>query len=91
MDSKILDEKVVGWSFFDILQSEIMKRYTQELMNPISKQIYEFTYPYVWMICLYSIFLFVLILANFLLLVKIYWRFCYISTKYKNHPFEHIV
>jgi hypothetical protein len=71
------DEKVVGWSFFDILQSEIMKRYAQELMKPIGKQIYEYTYPYVWMICIYSIFLFVLILANFLLLVKIYWKFCY--------------
>lgn len=61
-------------SFFDILQSEIMKRYTQELMRPIGTKIYEYIYPYIWMICIYSIFLFILILANFIILMRIFWN-----------------
>lgn len=59
-------------TFFTILQSEIMKKYTQELMKPVTSNIYNYIYPYIWTICLYSIFLFILTLANLLILLKIF-------------------
>ena len=61
----------VNDTFFNIIQSEILKRYTQDLMKPVTSNIYNYIYPYVWVICAYSIFLFILTLANLLLLLKI--------------------
>jgi len=58
-------------TFFNIMQSEILKRYTQDLMKPVTSNIYNYIYPYVWIICAYSIFLFILTLANLLLLLRI--------------------
>jgi len=58
-------------SFFNIIQSEILKRYTQDLMKPVTSNIYNYIYPYVWIICAYSIFLFILTLANLLLLLRL--------------------
>jgi len=68
-------EKPIGWSFYDILESEIIKKYSKELLQPITDKLYKTTYSYLWIICIYSILLFIVILANFLLLIKIYWKF----------------
>lgn len=62
-------------TFFNIIQSEILKRYTQDLMKPVTSNIYNYIYPYVWIICAYSIFLFILTLANLFLLLKIISKF----------------
>jgi hypothetical protein len=33
-------EKPIGWSFFDILESEIIKKYSKELLQPITDKLY---------------------------------------------------
>lgn len=63
---------ILNDTFFNILQSEILKRYTQDLMKPVTSNIYNYIYPYIWTICLYSILLFILTLANLLLLLRIF-------------------
>lgn len=42
-----------------------------ELLSPLVNIIYNELYVYIWVICFYSIFLFILILVNLYLLLKI--------------------
>jgi hypothetical protein len=70
----LLSNKMFSDTIWNIFQKEIMNRYSQELLKPITNKIYNFLYPYIWMICIYNVFLFVLILANFLLLLKLTWK-----------------
>lgn len=67
-----MEKKTFSESCREMLQSEIVKRTAGEVMRPLSALIYDAIYPYIWMICIYNVFLFVLILANFLLLLKFY-------------------
>jgi hypothetical protein len=60
----------VNDTFCNILQSEILKKYTQELMKPVTTNIYNYLYPYICIICIYNVLLFVLTLAIFLLLLR---------------------
>lgn len=41
------------------------------ILSPLANIIYNELYAYIWVICFYSIFLFVLILVNLYLLLKI--------------------
>lgn len=66
----VVNSPIIHDTFYNIIQSEILKHYTQELMKPVTSNIYNYIYPYVWIICLYSILLFILTLANLLLLLK---------------------
>jgi hypothetical protein len=58
-------------TFYKILQNETIKRYSNELIKPITNKVYNFLYPYVWFICIYNILVFLLLLANFILLLHI--------------------
>jgi len=78
MDNRIIGcdgqrMKTFSESCYEILQSELMKRTTKELMQPVVGLIYNSIYPYIWAICILNVFLFVLILGNFLLLLKLSW------------------
>lgn len=42
-----------------------------DLLSPLANIVYNELYVYIWVICFYNIFLFVLILANLYLLLKI--------------------
>ena len=61
-------------TLYEIFEKEVINRYSQELIKPISNKIYNFLYPYIWMICIYNVLLFILILANFVLLLKLSWK-----------------
>jgi hypothetical protein len=54
--------------FFD---NEDTRKDIKELLTPLGDIIYKEIYVYIWVICFYNIFLFVLILANLYLLLKI--------------------
>ena len=67
-------KEIFNKSLYEIFEKEVINRYSQELIKPISNKIYNFLYPYIWMICIYNVLLFILILANFVLLVKMSWK-----------------
>ena len=54
--------------FFD---NEDTQKDIKAILTPLGDIIYKEIYVYIWVICFYNIFLFVLILANLYLLLKI--------------------
>jgi hypothetical protein len=54
--------------FFD---NEDTRKDIKDILTPLGDIIYKEIYVYIWVICFYNIFLFVLILANLYLLLKI--------------------
>jgi hypothetical protein len=52
-------------------QSEDIKRDFKEMFRPISGIIYNEIYPYLWMICIYNVFLIFIIVANLFLLLRL--------------------
>jgi len=54
--------------FFNEIET---KKEFMELLQPIKDSIYNEIYIYLWIICFYSIMLFILILANLFLLLHI--------------------
>ena len=47
------------------------KKEFMELLKPVKESLYNEIYLYIWIICFYSIMLFLLILANLFLLLRI--------------------
>lgn len=54
--------------FFD---NEDMRKDIKDVLTPLGDIIYNEIYAYIWVICFFNILLFVLILANLYLLLKI--------------------
>jgi len=55
----------------EFLQREDTRRDVKEVIKPIANIIYNETYLYLWMICLYNVFLIFLILVNLFLVIKL--------------------
>lgn len=51
--------------------NEDARKDIKEIMTPIGEIVYNEIYVYLWVICFYNIFLFVIILANLYILLKI--------------------
>ena len=58
-------------SCINYLYSEDSRKDIKAVLSPIGDLIYNEMYLYIWVICFYSIFLFISILANLYLLLKI--------------------
>ena len=58
-------------SCIEFLQKQEIKTYLKEIIRPIVNIIYNEIYPYIWLICIYNVFLIMLTLANLLLLTWI--------------------
>lgn len=58
-------------SFIHFFYNEDTRKDIKEILTPLGEIIYNEIYAYLWVICFYSIFLFVLVLANLYLLLKI--------------------
>jgi hypothetical protein len=56
---------------FEIFQSELTKNTTRDMLKPVVSLVYNLIYPYIWMICVYNVLLFVITLLNLFLLFKI--------------------
>lgn len=55
-----------------------------DILKPITDSIYNELYIYIWIICFYSIMLFLLILANLFLLMKIFNKTKIVHMQYMN-------
>ena len=66
-------------SCIEFFQKEEIKHYVKEILRPIVQIIYNEVYPYIWLICFYSVFLIFLTLANLGLLLWI--RTLMVSTR----------
>ena len=55
----------------DFFNENETRREFMELLQPIKESIYNEIYIYLWVICFYSIMLFILILANLFMLLNI--------------------
>jgi hypothetical protein len=56
---------------YDFFQKEDIKLCIKEFLRPIVIIIYNEIYPYLWLICLYNVFLFIITLANLYLLTRL--------------------
>jgi hypothetical protein len=48
-----------------------VQKYIKQLVHPIGQTVYNEVYVYIWFICLYNVFLFVILLMNLFLLMKL--------------------
>lgn len=55
----------------DFLKNEEIKKDVKDMISPIMDMIYNEVHVYILFICLYLVFLFLIILANLYLLVKL--------------------
>jgi membrane-anchored protein YejM (alkaline phosphatase superfamily) len=53
----------------DFFQNDDMKKYIKEILKPVAQIVYDEIYIYIWIICIYNVFLFFFILAILFLLI----------------------
>ena len=63
--------KNIKESCIHFFYNEDTRKDIKEILTPLGEIVYNEIYAYLWVICFYSIFLFVLVLANLYLLLKI--------------------
>jgi hypothetical protein len=63
--------KNIRQSCIEYLQREDIKHDLKAIIGPIVNIIYNEMYPYLWMICIYHVFLIFIILANLFLLLRL--------------------
>jgi hypothetical protein len=54
-----------------LLKNQELKQYVKSMAGPLGTMIYNEIYVYIWFICIYNVFLIFLVLANFVLLLKL--------------------
>jgi|UniRef100_A0A6C0IUG6 hypothetical protein len=58
-------------SFLSFFKDKEMKQNIKEILRPVTDIVYNEIYIYVWFICFFNLFLFIIILVNLFLLVRI--------------------
>jgi hypothetical protein len=58
----------------EFLQNEDIKKDVKAIIRPIVGIIYNEVYPYLWLLCIYNVFLIFIILANLVLLLRLLKR-----------------
>ena len=71
----------------EFFQNEDIKRDVKEMVKPIVSIMYNEMYIYVWLICIYNVFLIFIILANLFLLIRLLGN---TQTTYSFHDYENI-
>jgi hypothetical protein len=61
-----------GNSYFDFFKQEDVKKDIRELLSPLVNIIYNELYVHIWSICFFQILLFILVLANLIMLLRIF-------------------
>jgi hypothetical protein len=64
----------------DFLQNEDIKKDVKAIIRPIVGIIYNEVYPYLWLLCIYNVFLIFIILANLVLLLRLLKRIHFVSS-----------
>ena len=55
----------------EFLKNKDIRQDVKEIITPIVDMIYKETYVYIWLICIYNIFLIVFTIVNLILLLRI--------------------
>ena len=63
--------KNVRETCIQFFQNEDIKRDFKEILRPVVGIVYNEVYPYLWMICIYNVFLIFIIMANLFLLLRL--------------------
>lgn len=58
-------------TIYDFFENEDFKFAFKEAMKPIIRIIYNEMYIYIWLICIFNVFLILIILANLILLLRL--------------------
>jgi hypothetical protein len=58
-------------NLFDMLDNQDVKKQIKHAVSPIGNMIYNEFYLYIWLICFYNVFLFIIVVVNLFLLVKL--------------------
>lgn len=58
-------------SCIEFLKNEDTLRSVKEIIKPVVGIIYNEAYPYLWLLCIYNIFLIFVVLANLILLLHL--------------------
>ena len=48
-----------------------VQKYIKQMVHPIGQTLYNEVYVYIWFICIYNVFLFVILIMNLFLLLKL--------------------
>ena len=64
----------------EFLQNEDIKKDVKAIIRPIVGIIYNELYPYLWLLCIYNVFLIFIILANLVLLLRLLKRIHFVSS-----------
>ena len=56
----------------EFLKTEEAKLYVKDMLSPFVKVVYNEIYPYIWMICLYHVFLIFIVILNLYILQQFY-------------------
>jgi|UniRef100_A0A6C0IPA5 hypothetical protein len=76
--------KNIKESCIEFLNNANTRKELSDILKPITNSIYNEVYIYIWIICFYSIILFLLILANLFLLTKILNKTKIVHMQYMN-------
>lgn len=64
-----------------MLKNKDIQKDMQEVFSCITELVYEEIQNYIWIICIYTIFLIILILANSIVLLRMYYHVVFIESK----------
>jgi hypothetical protein len=63
--------KTIRDTCIEYLNKEDIKHDLKEILKPIASTIYNEIYIYIWLICFYNVVFIFIVLANFILLVRV--------------------
>jgi type IV secretory pathway component VirB8 len=66
-------------SCIEFFQNEDIRKVIIEVVKPIRESVYNELYMYIWLICIYNVFLIVIIVANLFLLLKLLKKTNYLT------------
>ncbi len=64
-----------------LLKNKDIQKDINEVFACVTDKIYEDMQNYIWIICIYTIFLIILILANSIVLLRLYYRIMFLESK----------
>ena len=67
-------------TFLSFFKDKEMKQNIKDVLRPVTEIVYNEIYIYVWVICFFNCFLFIIILVNLFLLLKISNKFVLYET-----------
>jgi hypothetical protein len=74
--------KTIRDTCIEYLNKEDIKHDLKEILKPIVSTVYNEIYIYIWLICFYNVVFIFIVLANFILLVRVLRKNTLLTEKY---------